>query len=173
MPKNIEIKAQVNDFFRLKKLAEQVSDTPCQLLIQEDTFFETSTGRLKLRVFDSECGELIYYARENSTQAKESTYLISKSNEPEKLKAILAMVLKVSGVVRKQRQLYLVGQTRIHLDRVDKLGDFVELEYVLREDQTAFDGQHEIQVLMEQLRIKEEDLIAKAYIDLLREANLQ
>jgi predicted adenylyl cyclase CyaB len=143
------------------------------LLIQEDTFFEISTGRLKLRVFDSRRGELIYYSRADFRAAKESTYLISKTDEPETLKAILAIVAKVQGIIRKHRQLYLVGQTRIHLDTVENLGQFIELEFVLRDDQAATEGHKIIQDLMEQLGLKEEDLIAKAYIDLLREANLQ
>jgi predicted adenylyl cyclase CyaB len=173
MPKNIEIKARVSDFQRLKELAERLSDVPCQLLIQEDTFFETSTGRLKLRVFDSEHGELIYYARDDSSGAKTSTYLISKTSEPQTLKAILTLALQTRGVVRKRRRLYLVGQTRIHLDEVENLGHFVELEFVMREGQSVDEGQAVIQDLMTRLGIAEADLVAVAYIDLLRGQDLQ
>src|ERR1044072_5631044 len=109
MPKNIEIKARVHDFSQLKKLAEQISESPGQLLIQEDLFFATSTGRLKLRGFDSTQCELIYYARNDSSAAKESTYQILKTNEPETLKAILTSALQIRGVVRKRRWLYVVG----------------------------------------------------------------
>ncbi len=172
MPKNIEIKARVHDFSKLQQLAEQISDVPCEVLVQEDTFFETPTGRLKLRAFTSGRGELIYYRRDDSTQAKESAYLISKTDEPETLKAILATVLKVRGRVRKHRQLYFAGQTRIHLDTVENLGQFVELEWVMREDQSVRDGLQMIQHLMYRLGINEEDLIAAAYIDLLSQGNL-
>lgn len=173
MAKNIEIKARIKNLVLLKQLTEELSDTPCQLLIQEDIFFESPTGRLKLRVFDSGRGELIYYARDDLSQAKESTYLISKTDEPETLKAILSTILTVRGRVRKRRHLYLAGQTRIHLDEVENLGHFVELEFVLRDDQTAADGQQVIRDLMNRLNIKEEDLIAGAYLDLLSEADLQ
>ncbi|MEW6126218.1 MAG: class IV adenylate cyclase [Acidobacteriota bacterium] len=173
MPKNIEIKARVNDFAALKNLAEQISDTPVELLIQEDTFFETAQGRLKLRVFDATRGELILYSRADTPTAKTSTYLIARTSEPETLKTILSTVLPVRGVVRKCRWLYLAGQTRIHLDEVENLGHFVELEFVMRDDQTMVEGERTTQALMEKLAINQEDLIAVAYIDLLSQPNLQ
>ena len=70
-------------------------------------------------------------------------------------------------MVRKERRLFLVGQTRIHLDRVDNLGDFVELEVVMEPTQTMEDGVEIAYRLMEALGISESDLIDCAYIDLL------
>ena len=70
-------------------------------------------------------------------------------------------------MVRKERRLFLVGQTRIHLDRVDNLGDFVELEVVMEPTQTMEDGVDIAYRLMEALGISERDLIDCAYIDLL------
>jgi predicted adenylyl cyclase CyaB len=69
--------------------------------------------------------------------------------------------------VRKTRDLYLVDQTRIHCDHVDGLGEFLELEVVLRADQDEAEGQQIAHAIMRQLGVKEENLIAGAYMDLL------
>ena len=65
------------------------------------------------------------------------------------------------------RQLYLAGQTRIHVDTVKDLGDFVELEVVLRDDQSEDDGVAIAHQLMHALGIAETDLLDVAYVDLL------
>ena len=39
--------------------------------------------------------------------------------------------------MRKTRWLYLVGQTRIHCDRVEGLGDFAELEVLISDEQAG------------------------------------
>lgn len=101
MAANIEIKARVNDLARLKALAEQLSDAPCTILNQEDIFFNTPQGRLKLRIFAAGRGELIYYMRENSAGPKRSDYAISHTNEPLVLKEVLAAAWGIRGTVKK------------------------------------------------------------------------
>uniref|UniRef100_A0A8C3H8J1 CYTH domain-containing protein n=1 Tax=Chrysemys picta bellii TaxID=8478 RepID=A0A8C3H8J1_CHRPI len=81
--------------------------------------------------------------------------------------AVLSQALGVQGVVKKERRLYVVGQTRVHLDRVEGLGDFLELEVVLSEQQSPEDGERVARRLMEELEVQEEDLVAGAYLDLL------
>jgi adenylate cyclase class IV len=71
------------------------------------------------------------------------------------------------GRVRKTRLLLLAGSTRIHLDRVEGLGDFLELEVVLRDDQTESDGRSFAQALLARLGVAPSQLIAGAYLDLL------
>jgi predicted adenylyl cyclase CyaB len=80
---------------------------------------------------------------------------------------ILAAALGVRGVVRKRRTLYFAGSTRVHLDEVEGLGDFAELEVVLESGQDAADGAATALQLMQQLGIGAAQLIDKAYIDLL------
>jgi predicted adenylyl cyclase CyaB len=164
---NIEIKARARDFGRAIQLAEKISDTKVELLCQEDTFFNTPAGRLKLRVFGPRSGELIYYVREDSKEATRSDYVITKTADPEGLKETLSLALGVRGVVRKRRLLYRSGPTRIHLDDVEGLGHFIELEYVMTAGEGFEQASKAVQELMHGLEIKDRDLVSHAYIDLL------
>jgi predicted adenylyl cyclase CyaB len=166
MPANIEIKAKAKDLDELQRLVEQISDTPCATLLQEDTFFNTSRGRLKLRVMAPDHGELIYYVRDDATGPKRSDYAISMTCEPDTLKAVLAAAWGIRGVVRKQRRLYTVANTRVHLDDVEGLGTYMELEVVLSAGQSEQQGHAVAAELMDKLGIQASDLIDVAYIDL-------
>jgi len=167
MATNVEIKAKVKDMKRLKETVERLSDTPGVVLNQEDTFFHTPHGRLKLRCLAPDHGQLIFYLRADSYGPKRSDYCISTTSEPDKLKEVLAASWGVLGVVCKQRLLYKVGNTRIHLDEVDGLGQFVELEVVLAAEESTEHGQAIAKDLMSKLGIGKEDLLNKAYIDML------
>jgi predicted adenylyl cyclase CyaB len=174
MPTNVEIKARVNDRERLAQLAASLSGGPPVVLRQEDTFFRIPAGRLKLRKLGPAHGELIFYRRPDQPGPKSAEYSISVTTEPDTLRDVLGAALGVIGLVRKERRLYLVDRTRIHLDRVDGLGDFVELEVVLRPGQSEEEGRATAAELMRRLEINPADLIAGAYLDLLRrEAGLK
>ena len=167
MTANIEIKARVHDFTSLQRIAERLSDTPCQVIPQVDTFYNCPNGRIKLRELGPQRGQLVFYVREDTSGPKHSEYEIFETDNPGGLKLILAAAYGVRGVVSKVRYLCLVGQTRIHLDDVKGLGKFMELEVVLRQDQTDAEGQTIAEELMEQLGVREEDLIDTAYMDML------
>ncbi|MFH1742809.1 MAG: class IV adenylate cyclase [bacterium] len=167
MPSNTEIKARVTDFAQLKTVAEKLSESPGQIIDQEDVFFRVPKGRLKLRILSPNSGALIFYERENQPGPKQSDYTVVRTEDPSTLRLVLESALGVLGVVRKTRILYWVGQTRIHLDEVEELGQFLELEVVMRPDQTIEEGTRIAVELMEKLGIREKDLIEGAYLDLL------
>lgn len=167
MPSNIEIKATVADMAALRERVLTVSSSAPEVLHQEDVFLRAPKGRLKLRIFGPEQGELIAYERADTRAPKPSAYQISRTREPHTLRALLAAALGEIGVVVKRRELHLVGQTRVHLDEVEHLGTFMELEVVLREDQSPEDGTRVARSLMQTLCIAQEDLVAGAYFDLL------
>jgi adenylate cyclase len=167
MPANIEIKARARNFDDLRQRAEGLSDTPAQVIPQEDTFFYTTKGRLKLRQLAPDVGQLVYYERTDASGPKRSDYILAETSEPSALKAALTAALGVRGVIRKRRTLYLVGQTRVHLDEVERLGEFVELEVVLRPEQSDAEGQDIARDLMARLGVREEDLVEGAYMDIL------
>lgn len=165
--KNIEIKAKIRDYKKVKRLVEGLCSSPIQTEQQEDTFFKTSNGRLKLRVSDVKEAELIYYNRPNSFEPKQSDITISFIENPDTLKSVLSKSIGIRGIVNKQRILYKYGQTRIHLDDVKGLGKFIELEVVLKSDQTLKDGETIANKLMNMFGIQKTDLIDVAYIDLI------
>ncbi len=169
MNRNIEIKARASDFARQMEKAGMIADSGPEVIRQEDTFFKCPQGRLKLRKISDRDGELIYYQRHDLRSAKESRYLIGRTREPELFARILGEVLGVLGVVSKERTVYLIGQTRMHFDKVEGLGRFIELEVVLKSGQESADGERVVRGLMKELLIVEDDLIEGAYVDLLLE----
>ncbi len=169
MPSNIEIKARARDFVGLRSRAEALADTPVEVITQEDTFFSVQRGRLKLRERHPAPAQLIYYERANQGGPKRSDYQIFETLDAESLKLTLSKALGVRGVVRKTRYLYLIGQTRLHLDDVQNLGQFMELEVVLRPNQPDADGQAIAEDLMSKLGIQPSDLLEGAYMDLLED----
>jgi len=167
MPCNIEIKARATHFENQQQIAASLADVAPESLDQVDTFFNVPAGRLKLREFGPDRGELIYYLRADVAGPKRSDYWITQTREPADLKRILDAAFGATGVVRKHRTVYHVGQTRIHLDEVENLGAFVELEVVMQPGQPVEEGQQIAQSLMTKLRIEAADLIEGSYFDLL------
>jgi adenylate cyclase class IV len=167
MARNIEIKASIASVEALLQAAAAIADEGPVTILQDDTFFNCSTGRLKLRQFSATEGELIFYRRADQQGPKESFYLRSPTSAPALLREALALAYGVAGQVRKQRILFLAGRTRIHLDRVEGLGDYLELEVVLEEDETAPAGEQEALALMRSLGVETSQLIDVAYADLL------
>lgn len=167
MPSNIEIKAYARTFEDIRRRTEALSDVPVEVIPQEDTFFNTAQGRLKLRILASNSGQLIYYTRPDQEGPKRSDYHISTTTDPENLKRILELAYGIRGIVRKTRYLYLVGQTRVHLDDVEGLGQFMELEVVMQEGQSDAEGQAIAEDLMARLGVEKGDLLEGAYMDLL------
>jgi predicted adenylyl cyclase CyaB len=167
MARNIEIKAHIASVAAVGERAAAIADAGPVGISQDDTFFECRSGRLKLRAFSQDDGELIFYRRANEHGPKESYYLRTPTAAPELLRQTLALAYGEVGRVRKQRTLFLVGRTRIHLDVVENLGHFLELEVVLRDDEPAEVGVREAEALMKQLGVEPSQLIDRAYVDLL------
>jgi predicted adenylyl cyclase CyaB len=86
--------------------------------------------------------------------------------------ALLATALTTRGIVTKERHVYLAGRTRIHLDRVDGLGDFIELEVVLAPEDDEDGGTAEALALLAKLGVPPADLVARAYVDLFHDDGL-
>jgi predicted adenylyl cyclase CyaB len=165
--RNIEIKARIENVGLLQpRVAAIASEGPLEIA-QDDTFFQCENGRLKLRAFSIDSGELIFYRRVNQPGPKESFYLRSPTSSPETLRESLSLAYGQIGRIRKYRTLFLVGRTRVHLDRVEGLGHFLELEVMLVGDEPADAGVREAGELMDQLGVDRDQLIEGAYLDLM------
>lgn len=170
MARNIEIKARVSDPAALRdRVAARATAGPTPIA-QDDTFFTCAHGRLKLREFSPDAGELIWYDRPDAPGPKTSHYQRVATTEPAALRALLAQAHGTVGRVRKARTLYLIGRTRVHLDAVEGLGTFMELEVVLADGEPESAGLAEAQALMADLGISAEALCEGAYLDLLAAA---
>lgn len=169
MALNIEVKARIESVSALApKALALATEGPIEIL-QDDTFFGCESGRLKLRAFSPHEGELIFYRRADSAGPRESFYLRSPTSAPDTLRASLSLAYGQAGRVRKRRALYLVGRSRIHLDEVEELGHFLEIEVVLAEDEDPEAGTREAYRLMDALGVELSSLVGQAYVDLLPE----
>jgi adenylate cyclase len=153
----------------LRQRVEAIADSGPHVIEQEDIFFPCpkTEGRLKFRRLSKDHGELIYYRRLDATGPCESRYIRSTSADPDSLVDALSQALGVRGVVRKHRTLFMVGQTRVHLDDVQGLGTFLELEVVLEPAQSVLEGTAVARQIMARLAVEEGDLVKEAYIDLI------
>jgi len=163
------MKARAADLARIERRARALAERDPVDLLQDDTFFACATGRLKLRELAPDRGELIFYRRADLAGPKLSEYSIAATSTPALMRAVLTAALGVIGRVRKRRRVYLVGQTRIHLDQVEELGSFVELEVVLAEGQAPAEGEALAERLLCTLGIGAADLVSGAYLDHLRQ----
>lgn len=167
MARNIEIKARIASISDLAQLAATIAtEAPCEIF-QDDTFFKCDEGRLKLREFADGTGQLIFYRRPDAAGPKESFYMLSETATPESLREVLSLAYGVIGRVIKRRTLYMVGRTRVHLDHVQGLGKFMELEVVLEDEESTASGMQQAESLMQQLGIRSSQLIEGSYFDLL------
>lgn len=167
MARNVEIKAQVDSLTAIEPLAAALSGQEPVFIAQDDTFFTCTHGRLKLRAFADGTGELIFYQRTDDTGPKESFYVISPTDSPSTLRDALTRAYGAIGRVKKQRTVFMAGRTRIHLDNVEGLGEFLELEVVLRDGESAEAGMEEARTLMQSLGVAPTQLLSGAYLDLL------
>jgi adenylate cyclase class IV len=167
MARNVEIKARSASVDALLPVAAALASEGPFEIRQDDTFFRCAAGRLKLRDFLDGSGELIFYRRADQAGPKESNYLRSATSTPAILRDSLELAYGQAGRVLKHRTLFLVGRTRVHLDRVEELGHFLELEVVLADDEPTQAGEREARALMQRLGIGPDQLVDAAYVDLL------
>lgn len=167
MASNIEIKAAIADLSALRERVAAVATDGPYRIEQHDVFFDCANGRLKLRRFGDGSGEPIFYYRADAAGPSFCHYGRSATADPDGLLRVLQQANGVRGEVFKTRTLYLAGRTRIHLDAVEGLGDFMELEVVLGADESGAQGELEAERLMAALGVTQSDLLECAYIDLI------
>jgi predicted adenylyl cyclase CyaB len=162
----VELKARDPDPGRSLEVCESLGAECQDVLMQCDTYFHVPQGRLKLREEQGATSHLISYVRSDQSEPRESRYRIVEVEHPEELKAALTEVLGVKVVVEKRRQLFLWQGVRIHLDRVERLGDFIELEAVAPPGSDLAPEQRKTQQLRTAFEIADDNLIGASYSDL-------
>jgi predicted adenylyl cyclase CyaB len=167
MGTNVEIKARARDFLRQKQLATALSERQPVVLQIEDLYFNSRDGRLMLRTFADGRGEMLFYRRESVATLRESRYVRSPVSAPSVLALALTEALGTRGFVRNRRTVCQIGESRVHLDEVENLGCFIELETPVGQHACLEHGAAAVQALMQKLEIGANDLLAEAYIDML------
>lgn len=167
MPTNIEIKARVASLEELQPIVASLAEAGPEHVIQDDTFFSCPNGRLKLRVRGDGHGVLIYYRRADELGPKPSFFVHSETSDPDGLRAVLALAYGEAGRVHKDRMVFQVGQARVHLDRVEGLGEFLELEVAVGDTLDPDAAVSEAHRLLASFGIEEGALLKGAYLDLL------
>ena len=167
MAANIEIKARCGDSDLIRARLNQLGVMTEGLDDQTDTFFDVPRGRLKLRESRLHGNYLIPYWRPDQHEAKQADYVLLPVTDVKACKELLSRMFGIKGVVKKQREVYLHQNVRIHLDEVQDLGSFIELEAVMQEENSLEANQQKIAEMIRLLDIRSADLIAGAYLDLL------
>jgi adenylate cyclase, class 2 len=170
--RNIELKATDADPSASLEICRALGAEDCGTIAQRDTYFKVAHGGLKLREEQPGRPHLIQFERASEPQQRESQYRIVEVDDPDTLIAALTDVLGVRVVVAKRRRLFLWRNVRIHLDRVQGLGDFIELEAVAPTDSDLVHEHELVAELRTALTITDERLIGLGYAErLLRKSH--
>ena len=166
--KNIELKIILDNFLNIVQILKKSGAQFKGELLQVDTCYNCKNGRLKFREINNEQFEFIFYQRPNKTDSKISDYQILKFNKNQagNIKNILKKSLGEKVVVKKERNLWIYKNTRIHLDVVKKLGHFLELETVIQGDNFK-NARKEHAKIINLLKIGRLKKISTSYSDLL------
>jgi predicted adenylyl cyclase CyaB len=170
MARNVELKAKVASLDAVRDAVSEMAVTEAFEVDQEDTFFRLPQGRLKLRDQGDGSAELIYYERPDEPGAKLSSYERAACADAPAMRRVLEQALGRRSVVRKHREVFIVDDTRVHLDSVEGLGPFIELEAVLADGEPVASGRARATELLARLGIPASALVECAYVDLLERA---
>ena len=167
MPTLIEIKARCEDPTEIRRILEEKNARLEGIDHQIDTYFKVDHGRLKLREGNIE-NHLIHYFRGNQAGPKKSEVLLYKSTPDSSLKSILETSIGVLTVVDKKREIRFIDNVKFHIDIVEGLGNFIEIEAI------DMDGSIPEAKLLEQCQfyiklfgVKNVDLMENSYSDML------
>ena len=173
MAYNIEIKARYFDSFKKAHIiAQHLSSKYVGLDKQIDTYFKTiNSGRFKLRESLISGAYLVPYIRPDQLSAKKSSYVSIKveNNDIAQVKELFSKLYGVEAIVEKVRDIYYYDNVRIHLDEVNGLGRFFELEAEYKNDlsENHNSKDEKIEFLMKEFGISKENLLCQSYKEMI------
>ena len=164
---NIEIKARCEDPARIRNILQRHDADFKGVDHQVDTYFDVPDGRLKLRNGTIE-QNLIFYRRPNTKGPKASEIHLVPVEHPEDLLSLLQSAIGVDVVVDKEREIYFIDNVKFHIDKVQRLGTFVEIEAIDRDGNRDRDQlRAQCDNYLELLDLDESKLVALSYSDLI------
>lgn len=166
---NIEVKARLLDLDAALRTAETIGARAAGADRQVDTYYRVPRGRLKLRqsLFSGE--QLIVYLRSDDDGPRRSDYEVLPVPHGGRTRELLDAVLGIEVVVEKLRRVFLLRDTRIHLDTVKGLRDFIEFEAVFPHGRTEAEAaaREEVDRLVRAFRIPATEFVRHSYRELL------
>jgi adenylate cyclase, class 2 len=163
MPKNLEIKVKLKSHKEVEEILKKKKIQIKEVIVQKDIYYNVNNGILKLRI-ENDTKTLIFYDRnEKSAKRWSDFYLLDLSTANANI--YLKRFLDVMVVVKKKRKLFIYKNTRIHLDHVQGLGYFLELE--TRVTKGLKDAEKRFNHLLDLLSLQSKKEIRASYKDLL------
>ena len=165
--KNVEIKAKTNnpDFISNRLVELKARYIGCDEQI--DTYFNINHGRLKLRQGHIE-NSLIHYNRADKDKAKLSDISFSKIQNGSDILDVLKSALGIKVIVKKKRHIYFIDHVKFHIDHLDGLGSFVEIEVIdLKNEYSEIEMRSLCELYMKELKVESSDLLTHSYSDML------
>lgn len=171
MKRNVEIKTRLRDRAAVIAALVAVGARDAGIEVQEDRFWRVEGGaRLKLRESSRDGAALLAYRRADAAALRVSAYERVIVADGAALGRALDAVLAPAGAVRKERHLWFVDNVRVHLDRVEGLGEFLELEAMVDDTHSEAACYAAAEALLQRFGIANTDRVAVAYVDLLAPA---
>jgi predicted adenylyl cyclase CyaB len=165
--RNIEIKVRLRDRPRVEAALVALGARDAGIETQHDIFYRVTAGRLKLRQSSRDGATLIQYDRADTAAVRDSNYRLVTITNPEALCAALDSSLGRCGEVRKNRPLWWIDNVRVHLDDVERLGSFLEVEAIVDAAHPEAACRAHVEALLDRFGIAARDRAAVAYVDLL------
>ena len=165
--RNLEFKARLEDSSHVLGIVRRLGGDLWGDLRQTDTYFAVANGRLKVRETPGFPAYLIYYERDEAAADRPSDYDLARSDDAVAMKNMLSTALGVLGVVRKQRRLLLLDTTRVHLDNVEGLGSFIEIEVPVKTPEAEPQAREQFEALIDALGLDRRDGLRLSYLDLM------
>jgi len=165
--RNIELKARCADLETARSVCERLGADLQWTRHQTDIYFRVPDGRLKLRIEEPGGATLVAYQRPNAAAARDCRYTLTPIDDIHASVADLEATHGILVRVEKTRTLYLLDHIRIHLDRVDGLGTFIEFEAVMSPHHDDGATHARLADLRTAFAIVPADLVPQSYSDLL------
>ena len=165
MPQNLEVKIQFDSFREIKEILKKIGAEFTATLNQKDIYYKNSGGLLKLRI-ENGVESLIHYNRNENSKNRWSNYNLLKFKD-ENAEKFFRQIFEIETVVEKKRLLYMYDDTRIHLDKIKYLGNYLELETLVLNGQT--DAKKRFRKISELLKLDMKKQIKKSNRDMMLE----
>lgn len=164
---NVEIKAKSENHEEIEEILLSEGALFKGIDLQVDTYFKVKEGRLKLREGNIE-NSLIFYKRKNQDGPKNSHVELVKLEKQSGIKDLLTKSNGVLTKVQKERKIFFAENVKIHLDKVEELGSFLEIEAIDESGKLEKEElENQCKNFMEKFGVKEKDLVSCSYSDLI------